>query len=315
MSRVSASVTIIIVNWNAGLLLADCVRSVLAAETPVIRVDAVVVVDNASVDGSLERLADLGAKVKVIRNASNRGFAAACNQGAAGSQSDFLLFLNPDTRLASDSLSAPAGLLLARGHEHMGICGIRMVDDRGETMPSNRRFPTLRTTIGEVTRLSRVWPTVFPPLLLDPIPGGEPVVVEQLIGAFLFIRRTVFERLKGFDERFFVYYEEVDLLYRACEMGVRSVYLPSASAFHHGGYSSDQVKSLRLFYGLRSRQLYAARHWSVWATAALATLTVGVELPARLIRAAARLSPAEAGATIGAYARLTLWALSAGRLG
>jgi GT2 family glycosyltransferase len=188
-----------------------------------------------------------------------------------------------------------------------------MVDPDGHTVPSSRRFPTLGVVFGDVTRLSSVWPSLFPPSLLPPPDDSGPVEVDQVIGAFFLIRRDVFLELGGFDERFFVYYEEVDLSLRSHSRGYRSMYLPGASALHHGGYSSDQVRAKRLFYSLRSRLLFARKHWSLAGTTALGLMTFGLELPARLVISALRAAPADVVATLRGFGMLTAWILSAGR--
>jgi len=109
MNRSAALPTldIIIVNWNAGQLLRDCVESIEKTKQNNFVLERIVVVDNASTDGSLNYLEDRKVAVHSIRNESNLGFGAACNQGAKDSQSDYLLFLNPDTRLFDNSLNRP----------------------------------------------------------------------------------------------------------------------------------------------------------------------------------------------------------------
>jgi hypothetical protein len=128
--------------------------------------------------------------------------------------------------------------------------------------------------------------------------------VDQVMGAFFFIRRSLFEALGGFDERFFVYFEEVDLSLRACELGWRTFYLSSAQAYHRGGGVTDQVKPARLFYSLRSRILYAYKHFNPW-TATLVTLgTLFVEPFSRLALAIIRGSPTQVIDTLKGYALL-----------
>ena len=102
MDRASAHV--VIVNWNSGAQLRECLTSFAAAAGDDVTLSRITMVDNASVDGSADGLENMGLPLTVIRNTENHGFAAACNQGAAGSDADFLLFLNPDTRLLAGSL-------------------------------------------------------------------------------------------------------------------------------------------------------------------------------------------------------------------
>lgn len=135
---------IVIVNWNAGSLLQDCVRSIGKARQDGFRLGRVVIVDNGSSDGSLDGLASTGLPLKIIRNPDNRGFAAACNQGARGGRADYLLFLNPDTCLFYDSLSAPLAYMEAAQNQSVGICGIQLIDENNEVSRSCARFPTPR---------------------------------------------------------------------------------------------------------------------------------------------------------------------------
>src|SRR5436190_4210464 len=125
-----ASVHVVIVNWNSGAQLRECLASfaVISSEDAVIA--RVTVVDNASSDGSCDGL-EAGASLTVVRNAENRGFAAACNQGAASTDAEFILFLNPDTWLMPGSVSEPTRYLRAPEHKSVGIVGIQLVDANG----------------------------------------------------------------------------------------------------------------------------------------------------------------------------------------
>lgn len=265
---------IVIVNWNSGSQLSECVGSVLALNEP--RVAEVIVVDNGSTDGSLDGIEDLPG-VSVIRTGENLGFAAACNIGAAAGDSPYILFLNPDTRLEADSLSVPLAFMERPENARVGICGIQLVDEQGEVSRTCARFPTLgRLTISA--------------LGLDKLPGmqggglhmrdwrhDESRQVDHVIGAFYLIRRKVFAGVGGFDERFFVYLEDVDLSLRVKLAGYDSWYLTGAQAFHAGGGTSRQVKDYRLFYSLRSRLLYGFKHFPRWQAWCLVGVTGLVE--------------------------------------
>ncbi len=276
---------IIIVNWNTGSLIRDCLKSIAQARGEGFRLERVVVVDNNSVDGSAEELEDVSDQpVSVIYNDTNRGFAAACNQGAVGTQADYLLFLNPDTRVFPDSLWSPLEFLERERNGKVGICGVRHVDDSGAFSTSCARFPTLTIFFGQMTGLSRIFPQWFPPHLMSESECRESREVDQIIGAFFLVRRTLFDALGGFDPRFFVYFEEVDFSLRARQVGYRSYYLATATAYHKGGGSSQQAKAARLFYSLRSRLLYGFKHYSFLDAFTLALLTLTVEMAARLLR-------------------------------
>lgn len=304
------SLDIVIVNWNTGRALRQCLESIAAASAAA-RVRRVVVVDNASTDDSLREAEGTGVWTEVIRNPANRGFAAACNQGAAGSRAKYLLFLNPDTRLYPDTLAKVIAFMEEPGQRDVGICGIRLVDEEGAPSTVAARFPSVTGFLGEATGLSRVLPALFPPHLLSAAECLDTRQVDQVIGAFFLIRRALFEALDGFDERFFVYFEEVDLSLRARQRGQRSMYFADAQAYHRGGLSSEQVKATRLFYSLRSRMLYAFKHFTAPAAWLTLLVTFGVEWPARSARAMLR-GGTERAEVREAYRRLAAFARSPG---
>lgn len=297
-------VSIIIVNWNAGSQLAEVVSSIGKYHHGL--VSSVVIVDNASTDDSLaqvEALQNLPFQLQIVRNTKNRGFGAACNQGAAMVKSEFILFLNPDTRLFENSLSVPLAFMREPSNSEVGICGIRLEDETGNASTSAARFPTLRVMAGKVLGLNKLFANVFPAHLMTVADLHETSLVDQVIGAFFLIRRNVFENCDGFDEQFFVYFEEVDLSLRVKRLGYASYFLSEASAFHKGGGSSDRIKATRLFYSLRSRILYARKHYSCLEFVALILLTA-LEFPLRLGRGVMRASWLDINNTFSAYAKL-----------
>jgi len=300
----SGQVSIVIVNWNAGNQLIDAVCSI--AQNHANLVASVVIVDNASTDDSLaqvEALYNWPFQVQIIRNSENRGFAAACNQGATVDKSEYLLFLNPDTRLFNGSLTKPINLMGQSENAHIGICGIRLVDGAGNGSTSAARFPTLRVMTGAVLGLSKFFPSALPAHFMSILDLHESAFVDQVIGAFFLIRRNVFDLCSGFDEQFFVYFEEVDLSIRAKQLGYLSYFLSNASAFHKGGGCSERVKAARLFYSLRSRILYAKKHYSKLEYVALIALTA-FELPLRLVNNVLMASLSDIGNTLSAYRQL-----------
>ena len=281
--------TAILVNWNAGIQLAEAVASLARFHQG--RVAAAVIVDNASTDDSLVRIAaltDLPFPLHVIRNPTNRGFAAACNQGAARADADGLLFLNPDTRLFADSLAVPLAYLQDPAHATIGIAGIQLVDAHDHVARSCARFPTLAVFIAQAMGASRLpglrrWNTHMTDWSHD-----RTTNVDHVIGAFYLIRRALFTQLGGFDERFFMYLEDLDLSQRAARAGFRCAYLTEARAFHAGGGTSHQVQARRLFYALRSRLLYAFKHLPPWQGWVLLTVTLLLEPISRSVSALCR---------------------------
>jgi len=306
VNRKRALLSIIVVNWNAGSQLRECILSIERAKQDGFSFAEVVVVDNGSTDDSLDDIDQQGISVRVIRNQGNRGFAAACNQGADGATGDYLLFLNPDTRLYEASLTIPIDFMQRPSNSYIGICGIRMVDEKGNDSTSAARFPTLRVMAGKSLGLSKLFPNVFSTHLMAPNELRESGQVDQVIGAFFLIRKKVFDLCGGFDERFFVYFEEVDLSLRAKKLGYSSYFLSEASAYHKGGGCSERVKAARLFYSLRSRILYARKNWSRMEFVALILLT-GLELPLRLVQGLLRVSWSDINNTLAAYTRLVAY--------
>lgn len=299
-ARTVPAADVVIVNWNTGRHLGDCLRSIVRADRSGLRVARIVVVDNASSDGSCRDPAAPGIPLDVLRNSRNRGFAAACNQGAALGGSEFLLFLNPDTELYPDALRVVGGFLGTQAAQGVGICGGRMVDERGRPAISCSRFPSLRVFLGKMTGLDRLVPTLFPPHHL-PTRTAASGPVDQVIGAFFLVRRALFEELGGFDAHYFLYFEETDFALRARRQGALSYYLHQARVHHIGQVSSAQLGGKRLCHSLCSRTRYAFRHWPRSHACLLVALTLTVELVARLGRALLHRSPSEGRDTLCGY--------------
>jgi GT2 family glycosyltransferase len=293
------SISIIIVNWNAGPQLVDCLESIriLGGDC----VESVIVVDNASSDGSLAGLGLFGLPLQVIRNAENRGFAAACNQGASVATGDYLLFLNPDTRLFENSLMIPLVFMERPENMDVGVCGIQLLDESGYVARSCSRFPSLGSSMARALGLSKLpW---FHSLEDQMKEWDHSSIrdVDQVIGAFFLVRKSAFQLLTGFDERFFVYFEEVDFALRSRQAGWRSVFLADARAFHAGGGTSRQVKAHRLFYSLRSRLLYGFKHFKPWQAWVLSGVSLGLEPFSRLVFSILRGAPGDVRNTLNAY--------------
>lgn len=279
------SLSIIIVNWNSGSQLHGCINSIVEFGLPL--VNQIIVVDNGSTDGSEMDVENLP-KVTLIRAGYNRGFAAACNQGAALASADYLLFLNPDTRLFENSLSTPLDFMDEENNARVGICGIQLVDESGRVSRSCARFPSLRIFLAQALGLNRLPRLRYLTQAMVEWGHDSTQNVEQVMGSFFLMRRSVFEILGGFDERFFVYFEEVDLSLRAYQAGWHSVYLANTQAFHAGGGTSRQVKAHRMFYSLRSRLLYGFKHFSFINAWILFWVTLGLEPLTRIIFALAK---------------------------
>ena len=266
---------IVIVNWNAGEQLTRCLESI--AQFGGQNVAKVVVVDNASSDGSADELHRFGLPIHVIRNSANLGFALACNQGAALCDGKYLLFLNPDTMLFESSIDTPVDFMEEVGNKDFGMCGVQLVDTGDRVTRTCANFPSLRRFAVEAIGLNKIPGLRGAGVHMSEWSHMSDRSVDHVIGAFYLTRRNVFESLKGFDERFFVYLEDIDFSFRAKQAGWKTRYLTQAQAFHAGGGTSTQVKAARLFYSLRSRIQYSFKHFPHWQAWVLMLITVLVE--------------------------------------
>lgn len=299
-------ISIIIVNWNAGLQLANAILSIKKHHQGLVR--SVVIVDNASTDNSLDYVSALGVlpfKSKVIRNTVNCGFGKACNQGAYVAEGDYLLFLNPDAMLYPDSLVNSLAYMLDSANKQVGICGVQLLDESGHVSRSCSHFPSAMGFVKHAIGLDRIFPRLGH--FMAYWNHNTTQEVDHVVGAFYFVRRRLFDALGGFDERFFVYLEDLDLSLRARQAGWTSVYLAEVQAFHLGGGTSNQVKAKRLFYSLRSRLLYAFKHFSTLGALWVLLITLLVEPFIRSALAIVRLSRSSLLETWLGYGMLWRW--------
>ena len=299
--------TVIVVNWNSGSLLVDCLRSIEQFGGQV--VTKVVVVDNGSTDGSLGLAERRGIPMlEVIRNKENVGFARACNQGARLARTPYLLFLNPDARLLDSTLVVAREQLSSPQWPFVGIVGVQLLDSRNRVSRSCSRHPTAIGVVSRSLGFDRIFHSQSHFLLQWD--HSESRIVDQVIGACYFVRTDVFAQLGGFDERFFVYFEEVDFALRASQQGWKTLYCADATAFHLGGGTSRQAKPQRLFYSLRSRLLYARKHFGSLGYMAAAFATLCIEPGSRLVFACLRRDSANVVETRDAYRWLWHWFLT-----
>lgn len=295
---------VVIVNWNTGRQLRECLEAIAVTEREVLQLDRVVVVDNASSDNSADGLEDMNPPIGLVRNPVNLGFAAGCNIGAKGSEADYLLFLNPDTRLFSGSLTAPVSFMESEGSADVGVLGIQLVDGRGAVMRTCARHPTPAGCFCRMLGLDRVLPRVFPGYLMADWDHLESRRVDHVTGAFFLVRRGLYESMGGFDERFFVYLEDLDFNLRVSNAGWSCYYLAGTRAFHRGGGASEGDRTASLFHAVRSRILFCYKHFSRPAATSLALGSLFVEPAIRILFAAASGSSAGIRETIKGYSMI-----------
>jgi GT2 family glycosyltransferase len=236
----SFEVSAIVVSWNVRELLRRCLATVVAAADG--RSLELVVVDNASTDGSVELVREEFPDATLIASGFNLGFAKANNVGLARARGRYVFFLNPDTVVLDRALAKMLELL---GHDTgVGIVGPRLVDPDGTIQQAcARTMPTLTLTLFHALYLHRL-PTVgriIEKRLISPYDLERTQEVDAISGAAMVARRSVIERLGGFDEVFLHTSEDVDLCLRARELGLRIVYVADAHVLHLGGRSRQQA--------------------------------------------------------------------------
>lgn len=252
-------VDIIIINWNSGDYLRKCVESIFSTNSENY-INDIIIIDNNSTDSSLEGI-EMNRKINVIRNKINKGFSKACNQGFKLCTSSYILLLNPDTQLLDNTIADCVSFM--NQNAETDILGCQLLNENGEITFSCSRFPTPLGILSDSFGLSKIAPSIFKPaIILTNWHHMESRYVDQLMGAFMFIRKSVFEKVGYFDERFFVYYEEVDFSRRLAEKGGCSFFNANIKAIHTGGGTTNSVKGFRLFLNLRSRLQYAKKHFN-----------------------------------------------------
>lgn len=254
--------SILIVNWNTRDLLKSCLESI-ARFPPKIPYE-VIVVDNASADGSLEMVQTQFSWVKLIDAGHNSGYAAGNNIAFSAAKGDWLLTLNPDTEFKDDSLQKSLECLAAR--PDWGVLGIRLIGPDGETQASVRGFPTVMGILGQFSGLDRRFPNSS--LANYSLPMFDYLRTQsapQPMGTYLLFRRQTLRLATNewapFDEEFPIFFNEVDLLRRLADAEVQCGYCAECQVLHHHGAGTKQVRKSMIWESHRSLQRYFAKHW------------------------------------------------------
>lgn len=251
-------VAIVVVNYNTRALLLECLASVVAS-TPGQDIE-LVVVDNASSDGSGAAVRDAYPQAMVIGNSTNVGFGAACNQGIKATRAPFVLLINSDAQLTGEAFRALCDCLCANGR--CGAAGCRMIHPSGVPFVNTRNYLTLLNQAIEQAGIfnwlrARQLRRVYHPVLND-----KPVdcSVDWIEGACLMLRRAALDEVGLFDEQFFMYSEDEDLCLRLKQRGWSICFSAAGTAIHHGGASTEknQYEMLRQFY--LSQMLFLRKH-------------------------------------------------------
>jgi len=220
-------------------------------------------VDNASSDDSVAALERAPVPVRVLRNPENLGFGCAANRAARGAQGRYLLLLNPDTEVQDHAMDRAVAYL--ETNPDVGILGAKVLNSDGTLQRAARRsIPRPSVAFFQLSGLGRLWRNhaaagAYNLERLDPDQTAE---VGAVSGAFLLIRREAWEHAGGFDERFFLYGEDLDLCLSVSRLGYRVVYYPEAVVLHHKGASSRQARrrANREFH--RAMRLFHDKHFA-----------------------------------------------------
>lgn len=252
--------SIIIINFNVKYFLEHCLNSVLTALNGIN--GEIIVVDNQSTDGSKEYFKNRFQQVNFIWNDVNIGFGKANNLGLKYATGEYILFLNPDTILPEDCLEKCIGFL--QSNQDNGALGVKMLDGSGKFLKESKRsFPYPFTSLYKLTGLAKLFPRsrVFAKYHLGNLDENENHEVDVLAGAFMMIPRKIMQVVKGFDEDFFMYGEDVDLSYRIQQTGFVNHYFAETSIIHFKGESTKKgsLNYVRMFY--KAMSIFVTKHY------------------------------------------------------
>jgi GT2 family glycosyltransferase len=241
--------SVVIVNYNVRHFLEQCLKSVERAMAGI--EGEVFVVDNDSTDGSVEMVRSKFPWVILIENRENVGFSKANNQAISISKGEYVLLLNPDTVVEEDTFSKCVSFMDA--HPDAGGLGVKMIDGKGKFLPESKRgMPSPAVAFWKISGLSSIFPKsrTFGRYHLGFLDENKTHEVEILAGAFMWMRKSVLDKVGLLDETFFMYGEDIDLSYRILQGGYKNYYLPDTRIIHYKGESTKKssVNSVMVFY-------------------------------------------------------------------
>jgi GT2 family glycosyltransferase len=253
--------SVIIVNYNVKEFLQNLLHSIEKASSKILK--EIIVIDNASDDGSVEVIKEKFPSVNLIQNKINTGFGRANNQGLKIAKGKFILFINPDCIVSEDTLDNM--ILFFESHPECGLAGCKILNSDGTLQLACRRsFPGPWTSFTKVTGLSNLFPKskIFARYNLTYLDENQTYEVDAVSGSFMMIRKEVYEKVGGFDEQFFMYGEDLDLCYRVQKSGFKVYYVNSTQVIHYKGESTKRsnLDETKLFYD--AMHLFVKKHLS-----------------------------------------------------
>jgi GT2 family glycosyltransferase len=253
--------SIIIVNYNVKHFLEQCVLSVKKALAGI--EGEIYVVDNNSVDGSVEMIQSKFPEVKLIANKENTGFSKANNQAIRIASGEYILLLNPDTIVEEDTFSTCIQFMDL--HQDAGALGVKLIDGKGNYLPESKRgLPTPSVAFYKIFGLSKLFPKsrTFGKYHLGYLDKEETNEIEILSGAFMFMRKTALDKAGLLDETFFMYGEDIDLSYRIHLAGFKVYYHPKTRVIHYRGESTKKSSINYVFVFYQAMIIFAKKHFS-----------------------------------------------------
>jgi len=279
-------ISILIVNWNTRELLRACLNSVFS--NPATEEMEVIVVDNASKDGSADMVSEAFPQALLVNPGKNTGYAAGNNLAFEHAKGEWLLTLNPDTEILPGTLDKAIDSL--RRHPEYGALGVAQIGVDGKVQSSVRGFPSFTGVFGDISGLGKVFKkSRFDSYRLLSFDYTKEQPAPQPMGTFLLFRREALESIgdptKPFDEGFPIFFNEVDLLYRMYKDGWPTLYDPSITIKHLGGESTKQVKKSMIWESHKSLVRFFEKHYRTQLTAPFLPLFRGLVFCGALIRA------------------------------
>jgi hypothetical protein len=262
--------SIIIVSYNVCQFLLNCIQSILATAGSIHY--EIIVIDNASTDGSAEAVRKTFPNVQVIANKENLGYAEANNQGYRISKGDFLLLLNPDTVVKSGAIKSVLEFMKDRNDAGLAACRLLNLD--GSVQRSINYFPTIMRNIGAILLIDRIFSGKYKRKTYY---GTIPFIVDYCAGAFLIVRREALGKGHLFNSEFFMYAEEKDLAYRLKRSGWNTYFVPFGEVIHYGGASTNRIPKDMYVELYRSNLKYFAINYDR-VLGSILSLGLGVEL-------------------------------------
>ena len=285
MSRKPIDISIIIVNWNTRHLLAKCIHSIYETCQGIDL--EIILVDNASEDGSVTMVRRSFPEIRLIENTENVGFVRANNQAIAHCQGRYAVLLNSDTELLPNSLVN--ALQFMDDHPKAGIAGVRLLNPDGTFQASYTPFPTLWREFLMLSTLGRqVIRSTFPSRGPE-MEKGPQKINGYLEGAFLIVRHEAVDEVGQLDESIFMYSEDVDWCYRFHKTGWQIWYLPHTPIIHYGGQSSKRRRGRMEAELYRSRVYFFKKHYGRFAAWRLKAMIYSFTLPKIFIYKSLRL--------------------------